>query len=70
MAKTIPAIYEKGVFKPVEKINLPEKQPVEAVVPDEMPALYIAALAEKGGSFDFLNNPDENIYTLNDGEPV
>ena len=25
---------------------------------------------EKSGQFDFLNNPEEDIYKLGDGEPV
>jgi FixJ family two-component response regulator len=27
------------------------------------------ALAMKGGAFDFLNDPAENIYTMEDGIP-
>lgn len=30
----------------------------------------IVALASAGGSFNFLNNPDEDIYSLADGEEI
>jgi len=26
--------------------------------------------AERAGSFDFLNDPSEDVYTLADGEPL
>ncbi|MGE0643515.1 MAG: antitoxin family protein [Nitrospira sp.] len=32
MAKVIQAVYEDGVFKPVDKIDLPEHQRVEIVL--------------------------------------
>ncbi len=30
----------------------------------------IAAAAAQSGSFDFLNRPEENIYTLEDGQEL
>ncbi|MFV1976276.1 MAG: hypothetical protein ACC651_11050 [Candidatus Scalindua sp.] len=30
----------------------------------------IITLAEKSGSFDFLNDPEEDIYSLSDGTPI
>ncbi len=37
MSSTVHAIYENGVFRPVESVDLPEKTPVELElrVPDE-----------------------------------
>jgi predicted DNA-binding antitoxin AbrB/MazE fold protein len=32
LVTTIPAVYEKGVFKPLEIINLKEHQPVEITI--------------------------------------
>lgn len=70
MPKTIRAVYENGVFKPAEKVNLPEHQPVEVVVPDDIPTHLIASVAEEAGSFSFLVHPEEDIYSVNDGETV
>ena len=33
--KTVPAIYENGVFRPLEKIELAESSQVSVLVPDE-----------------------------------
>lgn len=35
MPKTIEAIYEDGVFKPLKKINLPEHKRLTIIVPDK-----------------------------------
>ncbi|MBI4688789.1 MAG: antitoxin family protein [Nitrospirae bacterium] len=35
MPKTIEAIYENGVFKPLKKINLPEHKRLTIIVPDK-----------------------------------
>jgi predicted DNA-binding antitoxin AbrB/MazE fold protein len=32
---TVKAIYENGVFKPVSAVHLPEKTPVEVILPGE-----------------------------------
>lgn len=69
MAKTIQAVYENGVFKPLNKLNLHEKQRVEILIlEDDLPTPIIAKTADEAGSYDFLMNPDENIYTIQDGE--
>lgn len=70
MALTIRAVFENGVFKPEEKVNLPEHQPVEVIIPEDIPTHLIAFVAEDGASFSFLSEPGEDIYTLNDGEPL
>ncbi len=33
--KTVAAIYENGVFRPLEKVELPEASQVSVLVPDE-----------------------------------
>jgi hypothetical protein len=37
---------------------------------DDVPTLAIMRLAEQGGAFDFWRKEGENIYSLEDGEPV
>jgi hypothetical protein len=37
---------------------------------DDMPTLGMMRLAETGGAFDFWNDPGEDIYSMDDGEPV
>ncbi len=40
MPKVIHAIYENGVFKPVDKIDLPERQQVEIVLQETTSATW------------------------------
>lgn len=42
---TVTAIYENGVFRPLEKVDLPEACRVAVVLPDVPPAPIGAALA-------------------------
>jgi predicted DNA-binding antitoxin AbrB/MazE fold protein len=49
---TITAIYEKGVFRPTESVNLPEGTPVQVLAPDEV--LNVRALAPPGTDEDTL----------------
>ncbi len=70
MPKVIHAIFENGVFRPVEEISLPEHQEVEIIVQEDIPTRLIAAVAERTGAFDFLADPREDIYTIADGESV
>ena len=37
---------------------------------DDWPTLGMMRLAEQGGAFRFWLDPDEDIYTAGDGEPV
>jgi hypothetical protein len=37
---------------------------------DDVPTVAIMRLAEQGGAFDFWRKEGENIYSLEDGEPV
>ncbi len=71
MLSTIPAIYENGVFKPLHKLDLTEQQRVEILIlEDALAASLIAQAAQQSGSYDFLHHPDEDIYTLEDGEGI
>ena len=71
MKHTIDAIYENGHLIPLEKLDLPEHMRVHiAILDDGLSSLDMAMLAEAGKAFDFLNNPEDNIYDLDDGEKI
>ncbi len=48
-----------AVARRVEEVELIEVQ-------DDLPAEGLTRLAEEGGSFGFLRDPREDVYTLND----
>jgi predicted DNA-binding antitoxin AbrB/MazE fold protein len=67
----IQAIYENGVLKPLQKLDIPERQRVEIIIlADDLPSSLIAKIAEQSGSYTFLSHPGEDIYTIKDGEGV
>lgn len=73
MTKLLAATYEHGGFKPLRPLKLPEHQRVIiaiAINEDEIPSLLISKLAEESKSFQFLNNSEEDIYSLSDGEEL
>ena len=71
MLKTVRAVYDKGVLRLLERVELPAGREVTiAILDDEVSAEGIPALAEAGHSFDFLAEVAENAYSLEDGEPV
>ena len=37
---------------------------------EDLPTIDMMRLAEQGGAFDFWTEEGEDIYTLEDGEPV
>jgi hypothetical protein len=37
---------------------------------DDVPTLGVSRLAEQGGGFDFWSEEGEDLYSLEDGEPV
>ncbi len=37
---------------------------------EDLPTLRIMGLVEQGGAFDFWQEEGENIYSVEDGEPV
>ena len=69
MPRTIQAIYEDGVLKPLRKLDLSEQQAVEILIlEDDLSASRIAEVAGKAGSYNFLARSGEDIYTAEDGE--
>lgn len=71
MPQTIQAIYEDGVLKPLRKLDIAEHQRLDIVIlEDDLPLLSIARVAEKGGAYDFLHHPAEDVYCRHDGEAV
>ncbi len=71
MPRTIRAVYDHGVLRPLEDVKLPEQGEVTIVIlDDDLPADAMAQLAASGGAFDFLADPAEDVYTREDGEPV
>jgi predicted DNA-binding antitoxin AbrB/MazE fold protein len=72
MVRPIEAIYENGCLKLLKKVHLPEHIKVRiAILDKEDPSsMDMARFAQKGRAFDFLNNPDDDIYNLEDGEKV
>jgi len=73
MSNPIKAIYEHGVLRPLEELELGEQERVEIMIlkpGEEIPAADLARLALAGKSFAFLEEPEEDVYSLKDGEPV
>lgn len=71
MVKTIQAIYENGFLRPLEKLNIPEHTKIKIIIPeDDIPSALIAKVADQSGSYNFLKDSNEDIYTMNDGEEV
>jgi predicted DNA-binding antitoxin AbrB/MazE fold protein len=73
MLKSIRAVYENGQFRPLESVSLPDQTEVKLIFwlpEDDLSSLALAKLAEESPSFAFLADPREDIYTLEDGEPV
>ena len=70
--RMIEAVFEGGVFRPLVEVKLPEHQRVSIVVAvqEDLPAELLARAAEDGGSFAFLADHAEDLYSLDDGEPV
>jgi len=64
-------LYSKMVlYKPVEKVELPEHREREITIKDDIPTKLIAVIAERARSFRFLADPREDIYTIHDGESI
>ncbi len=40
------------------------------IVEDDLPTIDMMRLAERGGAFDFWKEEGEDVYSLEDGEPV
>lgn len=73
MTTTIPAIYERGMLKPLAKLKLADHQRVLIAVfatEDDLPTFLIGEAAAQGQAFDFLADPAEDLYRPTDGEPI
>ena len=71
MAQTIRVVYEDGVLKPLRQVDIPEHRTLEIMIlEDDLTLPVIAQVAERGGSYDFLQHTAEDIYTADDGEAV
>jgi len=71
MPQAIQAIYENGVLRPLQKLDIPDHQRLEILIlEDELLPSLIAQAAERSGSYDFLHHPDEDICTTKDGEEI
>ena len=64
---TIRAIYENGVFRPTEPVNLPEKAEVEVLLPadhpsdDRLDAIYrVMGESHPSGELDVPDRHDEH----------
>ena len=69
--KTIKAVYEHGTLRLLEPVDLPEQSSVTIIIVDNgMATDEIRQLAAAGGSFDFLEAPEEDVYSREDGEPI
>ncbi len=61
---SIKAIYDGKQIKFLEKINISSpKNVIVTFLDDENESSDIYKMAEEGGSFDFLKEPQEDIYT-------
>jgi predicted DNA-binding antitoxin AbrB/MazE fold protein len=69
MAKSINALFENGVFKPLEKVRLKERQEVKlTVIETNKPARRIGKRVVKrrqaSGRFDIATHPSHRIVGL------
>ncbi len=71
MTESIPAVYEDGKFKPLQKVNLPEHKHVHLIlIPDEEAALLNSQKKElseitgigKGDKTDVARKHDQYLY--------
>lgn len=71
MMRKVKAVYDHGVLKLLERVDLPEHKKVTVViVEDDVPTEELQELAVASGAFDFLSDSAEDIYTREDGDPV
>ena len=71
MVETIPAIYEDGMFKPLQKVDIPDHKHVHIIlIPDEEATLISAQKKElskvigigSSGKTDTARNHDKYLY--------
>ncbi|MCK9462261.1 MAG: antitoxin family protein [Proteobacteria bacterium] len=79
MRETIDAIYENGVLRPLHKLSMTEGQRIRIVLEraskdepsdaDESESEWLRAVS-RNPAFAFLSDPEEDIYTFEDGAPL
>jgi len=73
MPHSVKAIYEHGLLRPLEELELGEQEQVEIMIlkpGEEISAADLARLAQAGKRFAFLEGSEEDVYSLEDGEPA
>lgn len=69
--KVITAVYENGVLRPLEELDLPENELLYLLIielsAEESNGWYELSQASLARVWD---HPEEDIYTLEDGEPI
>ncbi|HEY5464103.1 MAG TPA: hypothetical protein VIJ95_12655 [Hanamia sp.] len=60
---------ENTILKLGKHFSMKDAKIVVLIKEDEISENQWLSLAMKGGSFDFLNDPAEDIYTMEDGVP-
>ena len=69
--KSVEAVFEHGHLKPLEPLRLAEHQHVwVTILSEDLSAQHLAQLAAQSPSFRFLASPAEDLYSLEDGQPV
>ena len=64
MSQIIHAIFENGIFRPTDKVHLPEHMEVDISIQDNSETEGIARVAEGGRAFDYLSDSGEDIYSI------
>ena len=78
MIQVIDAVFENGRLTPLAALALHERQRVkvtivtsgEQALVEELPARGLALLAEYSPAYEFLADPRDDVYTLEDGEAL
>lgn len=71
MSRSIRAIFENGVLRPLDPLDLhPHKAYTLLVLEEDISAKDIAEVSASDRAFDFLADDAENIYAPDDGEPL
>lgn len=64
------ALLPQSEFERLVELAQRHEEVTVQIEEDDVPTLAIMHLAEQGGGFDFWREEGENIYSLEDGEPV
>ena len=63
MTPSITAVYEKGIFKPLEKVNLKEHQKVKLVVKENLTGnAELAVMSESSLKKDWLKTEEDEAW--------